>query len=110
MKTASAEDLAGMRRPHGLQDYANSFGWPAVAGKLLATIDAKDAEIERLKVRAPLQVSDDATLRIRAEAIVASPYWGGCEKNVAEHILTGKYDSLHASVHKAALATPRGET
>lgn len=75
----------------------------------LATIDAKNAEIERLSSQAPLQVSVDAALRIRAEAIVASPYWGGCEKNIAEHILTGKYDSLHASVHKAALATPRGE-
>ena len=83
----------------------------------LTSRDMEDAEIvwramrtiERLSSQAPLQVSGDAALRIRAEAIVASPYWGGCEKNIAEHILTGKYDSLHASVHKAALATPRGE-
>lgn len=82
----------------------------ARAGWLLWNENEKlRAEIERLSSQAPLQVSGDAALRIRAEAIVASPYWGGCEKNIAEHILTGKYDSLHASVHKAALATPRGE-
>ena len=88
-------------------------GWAKVAPDYRAcarVIRDLLAEIERLSSQAPLQVSGDAALRIRAEAIVASPYWGGCEKNIAEHILTGKYDSLHASVHKAALATPRGET
>jgi hypothetical protein len=105
-------ELAGIRRIFslGLLGGGNTiteFECRKAIDSLLATIDAKDAEIERLSSQAPLQVSDElveSCARALWEAHGYTTPWDDAHPEDAGY----RRDDARV-VLKAALAAPKGE-